>query len=104
MIIQGFCFNRERCISAYLLAPLLEHVLLFLGHNFPLLAAQHHPLCARDVLHVHHQLGAVQGISVPAGAKAHRCIGEVPRQHLNVVVLRTSCPNSCRVPNVKVLY
>lgn len=47
-----------------LLAAFLEHVLLFLCHHLPLLAAEHHPLGAGDVLHVDHQLGAVQGVAV----------------------------------------
>lgn len=52
-------------LRSYLLAAFLEHVLLLLGHHLPLLTAQHHPLGTRHVLHVDHQLGAVQRVTVP---------------------------------------
>lgn len=56
------CTARRRPTN--LLAALLEHVLLLLRHHLPLFAAQHHALCAGDVLHVHHQLSAVQRVAV----------------------------------------
>lgn len=62
----SFFFITGQWTTAHQFTSLLEHVLLFLGHHFPLLAAQHHPLRARDVLHVDHQLGAVKRISIPA--------------------------------------
>lgn len=49
-----------------LLAALLEHVLLLLCHQLPAFAAEDHPLGAGDVLHVDHQLGAVQRVTVAA--------------------------------------
>lgn len=56
--------------GSYLLAAFLEHVLLFLRHQLPLFAAQHHALRAGDVLHVDHQLGAVQRVAVAAQTHA----------------------------------
>lgn len=53
-----------QCGCSYLLAAFLEHVLLFLRHHLPLFAAQHHALGAGDVLHVDHQLGAVQRVAI----------------------------------------
>lgn len=54
----------RRCGGTDLLAALLEHVLLFLRHHLPLFAAEHHALGAGHVLHVDHQLGAVQRVAV----------------------------------------
>ena len=62
-----------------LFAAFLEHVLLLLGHHLPLLAAQHHALRARDILHVHHQLSAVQGIAVPEGPIENLQLQNTPR-------------------------
>ena len=62
-----------------LFAAFLEHVLLLLGHHLPLLAAQHHALRARDILHVHHQLSAVQGVAVPEGPIENLQLQNTPR-------------------------
>lgn len=56
--------GERRCGVTDLLAALLKHVLLFLRHHLPLFAAEHHALGARHVLHVDHQLGAVQRIAI----------------------------------------
>lgn len=56
--------GNRRCGGTDLLAALLEHVLLFLRHHLPLFAAEHHALGAGHVLHVDHQLGAVQGVAI----------------------------------------
>lgn len=58
---------RSSPLSTHLFAALLVAVFLTLLQQLPPLAAHHHALCARYVLHVGHQLGTEHGVAVPVG-------------------------------------